>query len=79
MTNTYYLFGEEAVNSYCEGIEYFIEKCISSESLIGYDTFKFTEGKTKSTELAEAIMGWFDYCTITKEDYETILTAELTK
>lgn len=68
---TFYLFGEDAVRTYQEkGIDG-LNKYIQEGN--GYATFVFEEGVTKSWELAENLIGWNDYTTLTEEQFNKLL------
>lgn len=63
-STTYFLFGETACDLFEEG-----ETTTEDLASNGYAVFKFVQGVTTAIEFAEAMVGWNDYKTISKEDY----------
>lgn len=65
---TYYLLGEDAEREYNEnGIEGVLSEYENNELI--FETFSFTEGVTKSAELANQMIGWHGYVIIAEEEY----------
>lgn len=67
---TYYLFGEDAVNAYDNGIDELIEEVTQND--IAFATFEFIEGETQSADLMYEFNGWMDYSIMTEEDYNKL-------
>lgn len=73
--STHYIFGSAWVNQYNNnGIKGVIKSYYNKED--NYFTegasFEFIEGETKSAEFVEALIGWMEYETITKEEFEQL-------
>ena len=68
---TFYLIGGDATREYNDnGIEGVVNESEANELTVS--TFCFIEGKTRSSELAEALNGWDDYVIITEEEFNLI-------
>jgi hypothetical protein len=72
MEKIYFLFGTDEVDCYNENDK--IEDLIFEikKGRLSDTSFVFTEGETSIFELANAIVGYNEYCTITEKEYNTL-------
>lgn len=66
---TYFLFGTEACKLFEETEGKATKEQLEYE---GYGVFKAVHGVTTAFEFAEAMIGWLEFTTITKEQYERL-------
>lgn len=70
-TNTYFLFGSDAVRVYeDDGIEEVVQQY--EDNILTYETFVFKEGVTTPIELLSAYNGYENYTTITEEEFNLL-------
>lgn len=74
--STYYLFGTDQVYAYDSGFATLLIHLNKEGDMPSI--FEFIEGRTPSTEFAEAISGWGDYTTITAEEYQVLNELKIT-
>ena len=80
-SKTYFIFGEEAVVAFLEGIQdddgnkligVYAVQYGDNINIFNYETFEFIEGETSPIILLSRYAGWGDWALLTKEEYEVL-------